>query len=104
MISEFMVKFFVMETTILNYRIIVEPDVRVGTEESGFSAYCPTLDIADGGSTIEAALSSIQEGIECRIEALIAEGLPIPQPDNVETTVVSTGKVKIPKNYPLAEI
>ena len=93
-----------METTLLNYRIIIEPDERVGTNEPGFSAYCPTLDIADGGDTIEEALFSIQEGIECRIEALIKESLPIPQPDNVETTVVSTGKVKIPKNYPLAEI
>lgn len=93
-----------METAILNYRIIIEPDVRVGTGELGFSAYCPTLDVADGGNTIEEALSSIQEGIECRIEALIADGVPIPQPDNVETTVVSTGKVKIPKDYPLAKI
>jgi len=93
-----------METTILNYRIIVEPDVRVGTEEHGFSAHCPTLDIADGGDTVEEALSSIQEGIECRIEALMAEGLPIPKPDNVDTTVVATSKVKIPKDYPLAKI
>ena len=93
-----------MDTTILNYRIIVEPDVRVGTNEPGFSAYCPTLDIADGGDTIEAALSSIREGIECRVEALIAEGIPVPRPDNVETTVVATSKVKIPKDYPLAKI
>lgn len=93
-----------METTILNYRIIVEPDVRVGTGEPGFAAYCPTLDIADGGNTIEEALFSIQEGIECRIESLIKAGVPIPPPDNVETTVVATGKVKIPKDYPLAKI
>ena len=93
-----------METTILNYRIIVEPDIRVGTEEPGFSAYCPTLDIADGGDTVEEALSSTQEGIECRIEALIAESLPIPKPDNVDTTVIATSKVKIPKDYPLAKI
>ena len=93
-----------MDTTILNYRIIVEPDVRVGTNEPGFSAYCPTLDIADGGDTIEAALFSIREGIKCRVEALIAEGIPVPQPDNVETTVVATSKVKIPKDYPLAKI
>ena len=93
-----------METTILNYRIIVEPDERVGSGEKGFSAYCPTLDVADGGDTIEKALSSIQEGIECRIEALITDGLPVPQADNVETTVVATSKVKIPKDYPLAEI
>lgn len=93
-----------MDTTILNYRIIVEPDVRVGTNEPGFSAYCPTLDIADGGDTIEAALSSIREGIECRVEALIAEGIPVPRPDNFETTVVATSKVKIPKDYPLAKI
>ncbi|MBI2327151.1 type II toxin-antitoxin system HicB family antitoxin [Candidatus Curtissbacteria bacterium] len=78
-----------MEKLVLNYRVIIEPDVRVGTNEKCFTAYCPTLGIADDGSSIDEALESIKEGIECFIEALIKEGKEVPKPDNLSEGVVS---------------
>lgn len=92
-----------MQTKVLNYRVIIEPDERTGTNEPCYFAYCPTLDIADEGETIEQALTSIKEAIECRIETLMEEGESIPAPDEIgETIVVSSAQVNIPKDYPVA--
>ena len=59
-----------MEKIVGSFRVIIEPDERVGTNESCYTAYCPTLGIADDGDTIEEALASIKEGIKCYIGAL----------------------------------
>lgn len=92
-----------METKVLNYRIIVEPDVLTGSDKPCFLAYAPTLDVADNGITIEDALKNIQEAIECRIAALIADGAPVPPEDTLGATVVVTAtSVEIPKRYPVA--
>ncbi|MBI3559001.1 hypothetical protein HY085_01265 [Candidatus Gottesmanbacteria bacterium] len=48
-----------METKVLNYRVIIETDKRLGTEEAGYSAYCPTLNVASEGETIEETLKNI---------------------------------------------
>lgn len=77
------------EKTILNYRVVVEPDERTGTNEPCFTAYCPTLKIADDGNTIDEALANIKEGIECYLEALIKEDQEIPRPDNLKEGVIS---------------
>ena len=47
-----------MEKQVLNYRIIIEPDKQTGTGKPGFTAYCPTLGVADDGDTIEEALQN----------------------------------------------
>lgn len=49
-----------MQTKVLNYRIIIEPDQETGTNKPGFTAYCPTLGIADDGDTVEEALKNIK--------------------------------------------
>ncbi|MBM4401935.1 MAG: type II toxin-antitoxin system HicB family antitoxin [Candidatus Cloacimonetes bacterium] len=54
-----------MEKIVGSFRVIIEPDERVGTNEPCYSAHCPTLGIADDGDTIEEALASIKEGIKC---------------------------------------
>lgn len=82
-----------MEKIILNYRVIVEPDTRVGTSEKCYTAYCPTLGIADDADTIDKALASIKEGIRCYVEALLKEGKEIPAPDNIDEGVVTNIKV-----------
>lgn len=92
-----------MQTNVLNYRIIIEPDTYSGTGKLCYLAYAPTLDVADNGKTIEEALQNIQEAIQCRIEALMADGESVPKQDNMaETIVVTSARVAIPKNYPLA--
>jgi len=93
-----------MEKVILNYRVIVEPDERTGTNESCFTAYCPTLGIADGGDTIEEALASIKEGIQCYLEALIKDGVEIPAPDNIEEGLITSTKIALPKKVKIASL
>lgn len=62
-----------METKILNYRIIIEPDTETGTEKPGFSALCPTLGIAADGDTIEEALIEIKSLIRFHLKCLNEE-------------------------------
>ncbi len=92
-----------METKVLNYRIIIEPDTYSGSKKPCYLAYAPTLDVADNGNTIEEALKNIKEAIQCRMEALVADRQPAPAPDTMgDTIVVTTTKVELPKNYPVA--
>ena len=90
-----------METKILNYRIIVEPDERTGTGKSCYSAYCPTLGIADSGDTVEEAIKNIKRGIEVWIESLAKDGEAVPV-DQVEDSMVVYTKVKGPPNLRIA--
>ncbi|PJE69087.1 hypothetical protein COU96_01585 [Candidatus Shapirobacteria bacterium CG10_big_fil_rev_8_21_14_0_10_38_14] len=57
-----------MRTKVLNYRVIVKPDKRMGTEKPCFSAFCPTLGIADDGDTFEEALVNIQNLIKFHLQ------------------------------------
>jgi len=93
-----------MEKTVLNYRVIIEPDKRTGTDELCFTAYCPKLGIADDGDTVAEALSSIKEGIKCFIEALIKEGVEVPPPDNIEEGVVTSTKISLPSDVKIASL
>lgn len=93
-----------MEQTILNYRVIIEPDKRTGTNEPCFVAYCPTLGIADDGDTVEEALAAIKEGITCWLEGLTSDGEPIPAPDNITQGFVTTASVKAPRKARLASL
>ena len=93
-----------MEKIILNYRVIIEPDERTGANEPCFTAYCPKLGIADSGDTIEEALASIKEGIQCYLEALVKDGEEIPAPDNIEEGLVTSTKVALPKKVKITSI
>lgn len=90
-----------METKTLNYRVIIKEDKRLGTGESGYGAYCPTLDVASEGETIEEAIKNITEAIECRLEALAKDGAQVAQPDDPEQTIVTYTHVNPPKGFEL---
>lgn len=93
-----------MEKIVLNYRVIIEPDERTGTNEPCFTAYCPKLGITDSGDTIEEALASIKEGIQCYLEALVKDGEEIPQPDNIEEGIVTSTRIFLPKKAKIASL
>ena len=59
----------IMQTTVLNYRVIVEPDTQTGTGKPGFTALCPTLGVADDGDTVEEALANVKGAIEAYVQA-----------------------------------
>lgn len=83
-----------MQTTVLNYRIIVEPDERTGTNEPCYTAYCPTLGVADGGDTVEEALENVRGAIEAYVESLVEDELPVPV-DKPELSFITATQVKI---------
>jgi len=62
----------------LTYRVVVEPDKRVGARQQCFTAYCPTLGLADDGDTLEEALKNVKALIKFHVESLAAEGEEIP--------------------------
>lgn len=91
-----------METKVLNYRITVELDTRVGTNESGYAAYCPTLGLADGGDTIEEAIENIKKLIAFHIECLVKEKLPVPVDSEEEMVLMTKVSVRVDHNFSFA--
>lgn len=82
-----------MQTKVLNYRIIIEPEKQ--GKKTVYNAYCPTLSVADYGDSIDEVLESIKDGIELALEHLVQEGEEIPI-DAPEKSVVATAQVKAP--------
>lgn len=72
-----------MKTVLLNYSVIIEPDTETGSDKQVFSAYCPSLGIADYGSTVDKALLNIKKTIEFHLDCLREEGEPIPEPSSL---------------------
>lgn len=63
---------------ILNYLIIIEPDKRIGTDESCYSVFCPILGLSDSGDSIEDAMNNMKGLIKFHLECLTKEGEKIP--------------------------
>lgn len=90
-----------MQTTVLNYRVIVEPDTQTGTEKPGFTALCPTLGVADDGDTVEEALANVKGAIEAYVQSLIDDRLTVPV-DQPDRDMVTTTQVKVHGNFQFA--
>jgi predicted RNase H-like HicB family nuclease len=83
-----------MQTRVLNYRIVVEPDTQTGSGKLGYTAYCPTLGVADDGDTIEEALKNVRGAIEAYVESLIDDKLPVPV-DNTDRDFVTSTQIRV---------
>lgn len=90
-----------MQTQVLNYRIIIEPEKQ--GKKTVYNAYCPTLGISDYGDSIDEVLKSIKDGIELAIEYLTEEHQEVPV-DNVKEQIVVTTHVYAPINTPVFAI
>lgn len=90
-----------MQTTVLNYRVIVEPDTQTGTGKPGFTALCPTLGVADDGDTLEEALVNIRGAIAAYAQSLIDDGVAVPV-DRPERDIVTTAQVEVHGNFQFA--
>lgn len=84
-----------METTILNYRIIIEKE----QQKKGYVyvAHVPSLGISDFGKTVDEASSNVKKAIQLYIESLIELKKSIPAPDSDDYFVTSK---KIEVNLP----
>lgn len=90
-----------METKVLNYRIIVEPDKQTGTGKPGFTAFCPTLGVADDGNTIEEAIANVRGAIKAYVESLIADKQPVPI-DKPERDIMTTTQINVRRKFQVA--
>ncbi len=62
----------------LSYHVILEHE-----EQGTYSAYVPALPgCFSQGDTIEEAIQNAREAMECHIESLRKDGLPIPNPSD----------------------
>lgn len=86
-----------MEKQVLNYRVIIEPE-RMG-KKIVYNAYCPSLDVADYGDSIEEVLESIKDGIKLAIECLLEEKRDVPQ-DNVNEQLITTVRISTNRLIP----
>jgi len=82
------------EAKVLNYRVIIEKE-HYDDGTPVYTAYVPTLDIADYGDTIDKVLFSLKDGIELAIECLVDEGKDVPV-DNFEESIIVNTQVPIP--------
>lgn len=81
-----------MQTKVLNYRIIIEPE-KMG-KKVVYNAYCPTLGLADWGNSIEEAIKHIQSLIKFHIKCLLEEKQEVPV-DNLDKEIVVSTRVSI---------
>jgi len=81
---------------ILNYQVIIYPDKTVGSNKPCFTAFCPTLEIADSGKNIEEAFENIKSLIRFHLECLKKEKAPIPESFALEKEgLITTAKVSV---------
>ena len=78
----------IMETKVLNYRIIVTSEYFKG--KTVYNAFCSALGVADWGKTVEEALKNIKCAMECHIEALVKNHESLPHPETKDTIVTTT--------------
>jgi len=78
-----------------NYQIIIYPDKTFGSNKPCFTAYCPALEIADSGETIEEALKNIKSLIKFHLECLKEEKFSIPKDFFPDDQLITTARVSI---------
>lgn len=79
---------------ILDYRVIIKPDKRTGSNKSCYVASCPTLGIADDGNTVEEAFKNIRSLIAFHLECLRDEGKEVPV-DNPHEELVANTQIQV---------
>lgn len=80
---------------LLEYRILITPDVRTGSRERCFTALVPVLGIAAGGDTVEEAYRSVEELIAFHLESLRKEGEPLPV-EEPSGEFIATARIAVP--------
>ncbi|HEY4527461.1 MAG TPA: type II toxin-antitoxin system HicB family antitoxin [Candidatus Paceibacterota bacterium] len=76
---------------ILEYRILITPDIRTGTNKKCFTAHVPVLGIVADGDTVEDARNNAEKLIAFHLDSLRKEDKPIPQ--EIGMDFITTAKV-----------
>jgi antitoxin HicB len=70
----------------MRYKVVIKEDL----EEGGYNVSCPALPGCHSqGDTMEEALENIKEAIECYLESLEKDELPIPVEPRMEVVEVT---------------
>lgn len=77
------------------------PDKQTGTGKAGFTAFCPTLGVADDGDTIEEALANLKGAIQVYVDSLIQDNESVPT-DQPERDIVTTMQIITSQNFQFA--
>ncbi|MBS3138542.1 type II toxin-antitoxin system HicB family antitoxin [Candidatus Woesearchaeota archaeon] len=48
--------------------------VIVKKEQGGYSSWCPELDVASQGDSVEEAKINLKEAVECHVETMVEQG------------------------------
>ena len=80
-----------METKVLNYRIIIEPE-KYPDGSHVYNAFCPSLGVADYGDSIEEVLKSIKDGIKLALKHLTSQKKEIPV-DQLDQQIIASTSV-----------
>ncbi len=83
--------------TVLNYRVILKPDTRIGSKKPCYVAFCPTLGVVDDGDTPEKALKNIRNTISFHLESLQKERKEIPV-DHPNDEMITNAQVDFSPN------
>ena len=75
---------------VLDYRVILRPDKRLGSKKSCYVAFCPTLGVVDDGDSPQQALDNIQSTMAFHIDCLQKENKEIPVDRPNEELVTNT--------------
>ena len=87
-----------MQVKVLNYRIIISPDNQTGTKKAGYTAFCPTLGVADDGDTIDEAIQNVQGAIQVYVDSLAEDKLSVPT-DSPELDMITTTQISAPVSF-----
>ena len=81
---------------VFNYQVIVYSYQTVGSNKVCFTAYCPILEIADSGKTIDEALNNIKSLIRFHLECLKKEKVSAPESFVLgDGELITTAKVSV---------
>lgn len=70
--------------TEFTYTVVLEP-----AEEGGYNVHVPALaGCFTQGDTLDEALANAREAIQCHVEGLRLDGLPVPMEDGVSQAVI----------------
>ncbi len=89
-----------MDKKILNYRIIIEPE-KYKDGSIVYTAYCPTLGVADYADTVEDVLKSIKDGIQLAVESMADKGEEVPV-DHTEKQIIAITQILTSKKLNIA--
>ena len=76
--------------TILDYRVILKPERRIGSKKPCYVAFCPTLGVVDDGDGPQEALKNVRNTISFHLKCLQKERKEIPVDHPNEEMITNT--------------